>query len=249
MARRAQVSATTTPELRPLRVTAKLASGMACQYPLALDGLLAALVAAREDYPPPSLETRVPPPESLPLLWHPAGCHHASQAHLVVGSYETIRWSRKAPALHELAELTSADKVQLGGRWKAYWMPLRKVLPVGMTLTWWAVGDPVGVAELLRHCFALGQKRNAGHGWVSRWTVEPWAEDWSLTRPEGEGLAEGRAVRQVVSRNLPAALAPEGWLEWRPGWASYPYWRAGAPGLVAVPAVGEVADAADGERW
>lgn len=233
------MSATTPPELRPLRVTAKLASGLACQYPLALDGLLAALVAAREDYPPPSLETRVPPPESLPLLWHPAGCHHASQAHLVVGSYETIRWSRKAPSLLELAELTSADKVQLGGRWKAYWMPLRKVLPVGMVLTWWAVGDLRGVAELLRHCFALGQKRNAGHGCVSRWTVEPWAEDWSLTRPADDGSG-----RQVVSRNLPAALAPEGWMEWRPGWPSYPYWRAGAPPLVAVPEPVEIGGSA-----
>lgn len=212
----------------PLRITARLATGLACQHPIALDALLAAMVASRDDYPPASLETRVPPPESLPLLWHPAGLHHASQAHLVVDAYETVHWSRKAPSLHELADLTSADKVPLAGRWKAYWMPLRIALPVGMELTWWAVGELAAVAELLRGCFALGTKRNAGHGWVSRWTVEPWPADWSLTRPGDDG-------RQLVSRHLPLELAPEGWCEFAPGWVSYPYWRAAAPGLVAVP--------------
>jgi hypothetical protein len=211
----------------PLRITARLATGVAMQHPIALDSLLASLVAARDDYPPPSLEERIPPPDSLPLLWHPAGLHHASQAHLVVDSFETIKWSRKAPGLHELAELTRAEKVPLSGRWKAYWCPLRKTLPAGMVLTWWAVGDPLDVAELLRHCFALGQKRNAGHGWVATWTVEEWPEDWSLTR-----LDDGRLV---VCRPLPAELAPDDWMEWRFAWTTYPYWRAGAPPLVAVP--------------
>jgi len=226
--------------MHPLRITAKLATGLAAQHPVALDSLLAAMVAARDDYPPASLEQRVPPPESVPLLWHPLpvghpcgrGFHHASMAHLEIGSYETIRGSRKAPALHELADLTSADKVPLAGRFKGYWMPLRKILPAGMTLTWWAVGDLAEVAELLRHCFALGSKRGAGHGWVSSWTVEPWHEDWSLLRPAGEGEWDDLLA---PSRPLPAELAPEGWMSWDLRWLSYPYWRAGAAPLVAVP--------------
>lgn len=222
--------------MQPLRITARLASSVAMQHPVALDALLAALVAERDDYPPPSLETRVPPPESVPLRWHPAGLHHASMAHLVIDAYATVRWARKPPALHELAELTAADKVSLAGRWKAYWMPLRLVLPAGMTLTWWAVGDQREVAELLRGCFALGSKRNAGHGWVSRWTVEPWPADWSLTRPaEGEAGEDGQPPRLVVSRNLPPELAPEGWLCWDCRPITYPYWRAGEIPLAAVP--------------
>lgn len=232
--------------MQPLRITAKLATGLACQHPVALDALLAAMVAGQDDYPPPSLDSYPPPPDSLPLLWHPLdpaagygpGLHHASQAHLVVQAYETVRWSRKAPALHELADLTAADKVPLAGRWKAYWVPLRKMLPAGMVLTWWAVGDLAAVAELLRGCFALGQKRNAGHGWVADWTVEPCAEDWSLIRPDGE-----RGV--TVSRNLPPELAPAGWMNWAAGWVTYPYWRAGAAPFVAVPPL----PSAVGEGW
>lgn len=225
--------------MTPLRITARLASGLAAQHPIALDALLAAMVAARDDYPPASLESRPPPPESLPLLWHPlpeghpcgAGFHHASMAHLVVDAYEVVKWSRKAPALHELAELTSADKVSLAGRWKAYWMPLRKVLPVEMTLSWWAVGDALEVAELLRHCFALGAKRNAGHGWVSRWTVEEVDQDYSLLCPRAD-----YAGALVPARNLPPELAPRGWSWLDCRWVTYPYWRSGAPPLVAVPA-------------
>ncbi len=211
----------------PLRITARLATSVAMQHPVALDALLAAVVASRDQYPPMSLEERVPPPESLPLRWHPAGFHHASMAHLDVAAHDVIRWSRKAPALHDLALLTDADKVPLSGRWKAYWMPLRLTIPAGMRLTWWAVGEPRDVAELLRHVFGVGAKRNVGHGWVSRWTVEEWPADWSLTRTEGERL--------VVSRHLPAELAPEGWMAWDSRWLTYPYWRAGAPPLVAVP--------------
>lgn len=213
--------------MTPLRITALLASGLSTQHPLALDSLLASTVAMRDGYPPPSVEVRVPPPESLPLLWHPDGFHHASQAHLVVGSYATVRWTRKSLSLVDAALLTSASAVPLTGRWKAYWMPLRLTLPAGMLLTWWAVGDRLAVAEMLRSVFGLGGKRGSGHGAVARWTVAEAAEDWSLTRPEGD--------RTVVSRPLPAALAPEGWMCWAPAWLSYPYWRAGDPPLVAVP--------------
>ena len=223
--------------MQPLRVTARLVSGLACEHPVALDSLLAAVVAGREQYPPACLEERVPPPDSLPLLWHERGFHHASQAHLVVAGYETIRWSRKTLGLPELALLTSAGKVPVAGRWKAYWMPLRKVLPAGMTLTWWAVGDRREVAELLRHVFALGTKRGSGHGWVGQWTVETVDEDWSLLRPDGG--APG--ARLVVSRPVPPELAPEGWWTQGPAWLTYPYWRGGEQPWCALPEAVEAA--------
>lgn len=224
--------------MQPLRVTADLASSAAFFHPVALDAVLAAMVAARDQYPPASVVTRVPLLTDLPLLQHPLGFAHASQAHLVVQAHETVRWAKKSPDLGQLAALTAAKSVPLAGRWKAFWCPLRLTLPAGMRLTWWAVGDLAGVADLLRACFGVGAKRNVGHGWVARWTVEPWPEDWSLLRPEDPEV-EGSAL--VPARNLPAELAPEGWLCWAPGWTSYPYWRAGDAPLIAAPPAPEVA--------
>jgi len=213
--------------MQPLQITCKLATGLAMHHPLAIDGLLAAMVAARDSYPPIALEERIPPPEALPLAWHPAGFHHASQAHLVIQAYETVRWSRTLLPIHRLALLTDRGKFPVGGRFKAYWMPLRKVLPAGMVLTWWVMGDAQGIRELLRHTFGLGAKHNAGHGWVASWTVEPWADDWSLLRPGDEG--------PEPTRPLPMELAPEGWQGLEVRRLTYPYWRRDGQVLAAVP--------------
>jgi hypothetical protein len=221
--------------MQPLRIMAELASSFAAFHPVALDAVLAAMLAARDQYPPPSVVTRVPPLTDLPLLVHPLGFAHASQAHCTVGSYETVRWTKKSPPVLEASILTSAKVIPLAGRWKSYYMPLRLTLPAGMLLTWWAVGDLAEVARLLAGCFGVGAKRNCGHGWVATWTVELWPEDWSILRP-----ADEYAGALVPARNLPAELAPRGWSHWQTGWTSYPYWRAGAAPLVAVPPPAEV---------
>ncbi len=215
--------------MRPLRVTATLATGLACYHPVALDSLLAAQLAQREGYPPPSLQEHEISLDGV-LQWHPAGFHHASQAHLVIQGWETIRWSRKTLPLQQVALLTGARKLSTSGRWKAYWMPLRKMLPAGMRLTWWAVGDPQAVARLLAGVYGVGAKRNVGHGWVAQWTVEEVAEDWSLLRPE-----DGAGGPLVPARPLPVELAPEGWWDLETCRRTYPYWRRDGRELLAVP--------------
>lgn len=233
---------------QPLHITAQLATGLSCYHPIALDALLAAQVAGREDYPPPSLQGSKLIELRLDdvLQWHSEGFYCASQAHLVVQGYNTIRWSKKTPSLVNLAWATSANKCPLGGRWKAYWMPLRTVLPAGMRLHWWALGDLRGVAELLVSVFGLGGKRNVGHGNVAQWTVAPWHEDWSLLRPEHG--AEGGEL--VPARPLPLELAPPGWMEMRICRRHYPYWRRDGQELLAVPPEPrDIEDENEDEEW
>lgn len=71
-----------------------------------------------------------------------------------------------------------------GGVYRAYHMPL--AYRHALAVTWYAVGEPERIRELLRLVTHLGKKPSMGWGAVIDWTVEPCADDWSVTGPEGQ---------------------------------------------------------------
>ncbi len=221
--------------MQPLQITAHLISSFASHHPIALDSLIADRWAKAHGYPPAALEERIPPHAEMPLLLHRLGMHHASEAHLVVQDHETIYWTRKSWDVRMLALFGRSAKAALGGRYKAYWMPLRRTIPAGMRMTWWCVGDAAEIAWLLNTVAYLGHKRGSGHGRVGEWTVEPWPEDWSLLRP-----AEEYAGALIPARALPADLAPACWPHWRACRRTYPYYRQDGAELLACPPPHEV---------
>jgi hypothetical protein len=73
-----------------------------------------------------------------------------------------------------------------GGRYRSYHMPIfyRHALAV-----WWYVcGERDGITRLLSMTTHLGKKYAQGWGRVTRWEIEPLAEDWSIYAPDGRPL-------------------------------------------------------------
>lgn len=207
-------------EMTPLVVQAVLAQAVSMGHPLALDAILAAVVAVGSRLPPPSIRFEN---IEVPLLRHPRGFYHASQAHLVVADESTRPWAKRPPSLTLAASLTSSANWNSAGKFKAFWCPLRVVLPAGMKLTWWCVGEQAEIADLLRHVQALGAKRGAGNGWVSKWTIDEVEQDLSL-------FNDG-----VPARNLPADMMPADWHHVRTARLEYPYWSRAGSIKCAVP--------------
>jgi len=207
----------------PFVVRATLAQALVATHPIALDALLAAVVAGLRRFPPPELEYHDAVDLPIPLQLHLQGFYHASEAHLVVQEFQARRWTRKLPDLRDLVLLTSAAKLPTSGRYKAFWVPLRLALPAGMRLTWWGFGDVAEVRALLRHVLALGAKRASGYGWVARWEVVEIEEDRSVFTCD-----------EAPARPLPRDLAPD-WLYLRFCRIMHPYWRAEGSDWRAVP--------------
>jgi hypothetical protein len=219
--------------VQPLQITAHLIGAFSSHHPIALDSLIADRWAKAHDYPPAALEERIPPHAEMPLLLHPLGMHHASEAHLIIQGHETIHWARKSWDVRMLALFGKSARVKADGRYKAYYMPLRRTIPAGMLLTWWCVGDAAEIAWLLSTVAYLGHKRSSGHGRVGTWSVEPWPEDWSLLRPGDDGAL-------IPTRPLPPELAPAGWMSLRTCRRTYPYYRQDGAELLAVPPAPEI---------
>jgi hypothetical protein len=211
-----------------LRVEAEVVSAFSCRFPPALDSILASQVALRDDYVPPEVEERIPP---APLLWHPAGFHHASQAHYQISTYDLRHWTKKTPTIADFAALTTARKINVSaGQFKPYYLPLRCQVPAGI-LVWWCVGDPQEIAALLGGVTNIGAKAGHGYGRVAHWRIVPVGpeEEWSLLRPDDH------TGRMIPTRNLPPELAPEDWPYLRMAPRTYPYWRQDRCELLAVP--------------
>jgi CRISPR type IV-associated protein Csf3 len=130
--------------------------------------------------------------------------------------------------------IDSPKKINVAsGQYKGYRMPVN-VLLVG-PLTWFCVGDPDGVRELLMGVKSLGKKRAYGFGMVEldhrgrpAWKVEPWSEDWSVYGPGGRLM---RTVPFDGTFREDATLRQWGI---RP-----PYWHFETQRLVLMPKVGD----------
>lgn len=196
---------------RPLRVVAHLAEPLVVTTdPLHLDGPLSygAYQAARAAHVvlPPLTPARCtdfvlplatwvrPAPDGIdPDLLTPDGAvwGWACSRARFNGDGSTVVEVRKKPPVREFARYTDATRHHDAlGPHKArnQSLPARLVTRV----TWWALGDPDRVADLLTRVRGLGRVVGHGNGRVLRWTVEAggpgdrdhWRDrDWPSTDP------------------------------------------------------------------
>lgn len=179
-------------EYEPLRVTARLRTGVVADRWLPLDGVLL-YQACREQLGPQAVTTpggsQVPGNVSVPLK-----VIHPGQGHW----YYACSWAQPQPwwaaegqdHWNKRFDNALADLVDFGGRrgkviieqgqYKAYHMPIHYF--AAARVEWYCVGDRRAIEALLSTCTHLGKKTAQGWGRVAAWTVEPWPEDWSVRR-------------------------------------------------------------------
>jgi hypothetical protein len=213
----------------PLHVTARLTSAIALpRGRLALDALLAAAVALRDQLPPPGVGAELVAIE-IPVERAPCGRFHlASFACPVFDSYESRYINRRYP-IEQAQTLGTVDikRVRLtAGPQKSFRIPFETGHVEGDALEWWCVGDRDGIEALLALVPYIGKKRAVGLGRVAEWRVEP-CDPW------GEGfpvLRNGRPLR-------PLPLDYHGLAEHDVEHCAltYPYWLFSARQVCAVP--------------
>lgn len=217
---------------RPLMVTARLAGAVVLPAGLlALDGLLAAAVAALHDLPPPDVE---PVDVEIPVEREPGGRFHLASFSVGAVDARSRGWTQQRPVVAE-AQWLGGPRVRRidvsSGRDKATRKPREETYLVDDRLDWWCVGDPARVRALLDTVSAVGAKRSVGLGRVTRWDVTevtPWGPGFPVLMD-----AEPPAPPHVL-RPLPVDWPglPDAFVAQRAR-LTYPY-RA-APGPDAVP--------------
>lgn len=186
----------------PLRVTARLRCGVISDGLLPLDGALyaaahrEALGAKTASLPRASategdgLARHLPlkriPIAKMPDRWTPDFYYAASAAQWPPQVAEGLdHWTKRLDSQYvELLERQRAKISTSGGTYRGYRMPVpyRHALAV----TWYVVGEPLEIRRLLALVTHVGKKTAMGWGVVQDWTVEPHAQDWSVTGPDGQ---------------------------------------------------------------
>jgi len=195
---------------------------------LALDGLLAWAIAARDGLPPPAVASDCQPIE-IPIAREPGGRFHLCSHAVYTPEVHEHRWLNRRFPLPEAQSFGSAKlrTVRInGGPCKSYRLPLDTMWLVGDRIDWWCVGDPDAIAELVDLVGYVGKKRATGLGKVARWTVnecDPWGPGYPVVR-------DGRPLR-------PLPLDWPGITESATAYQclTYPYWDHQAEELCAVP--------------
>lgn len=171
--------------MEPLVIIARMAGGVAHSLPwgIALDGILASELWHQTkpslDLDTPALDVDNPPDLDLPLarcaptgdLWHwAATCAHPDP---IPDHPDVHRWTGRVDHRHLEHLTTSLPKIvsDRQGRYRARRMPL--LTTPCLTLTWYAVGDPDPIEDLLAGVHSIGKKRSQGEGRVLSWTVTP----------------------------------------------------------------------------
>lgn len=212
--------------MTPLEITAHVPGPIALPNgPIALDALLASQVALRVGLPPPATA------DDCERLTIPVELEQRGRFHLCsfsvgeLADYELRYVNRRAP-VEQFQEFGVRGRVQItAGQDKSYRVPLEVGHLRGERLTWWALGDPIEVINLLTSVSHLGKKRSVGLGRVLRWTVEM-CERW-----DGFPVVrEGKPLR-TLPPDWPGLEDPD--LAYRT--LSFPYFDHGAEQLCAVP--------------
>lgn len=201
---------------RPLVVRAELAGGLAHAAPwaTALDGLLASEMWSRRKASQrtttndtSALDVDYPPDLDLPLArcgptagpWHWAAT--CAYPHPRPDRPNVHTWTGQ-PDHRDLEHL--ADHLPLNlparqGRYRHRLMPLL-VTPCH-AVTWYAVGDPDRICDLISGILAIGKKRSQGEGHVLAWTVTdaPTLDFFTAAHLNPDG---------TLSRPTPAACLP-----------------------------------------
>lgn len=196
---------------------------------LALDALLAAMVARRDGYPPPGFGPLLP--IEIPVERETEGRFHLASFFLPAWECWEQQWTNRRPVIFEAQGLGDAKLTRMSvatGPNKAYRNPRQVGHAESDRLTAWCVGDPEAIRALLALCGHVGKKTAAGLGRVSRWEVahrEGW-DGFPVLAPGG-----------VPLRPLPLRWPKIALGETAYGRLSYPYWE-GERVLCAVPEVG-----------
>ncbi len=209
-----------TSNFRPLRIRARLQTGVISDQFLPLDAILY-YHAVRDAYG--EQDVTIPGastiPEggdvSLPLLkcegpesrmWF-YGCSFAQwPAHTVEDKTFYVKQAR----------LHYSDMIGFQGRrgkiqnrrgpYKSYHVNVyyRHALHVD----WYCVGDPAALRGLLRFCTNIGKKGSQGWGAVLDWEVTEWPEDWSIKDGSGRRV---RAIPSSQGRGFLYGIRPSYW--------------------------------------
>lgn len=159
--------------------------------PPALDALLMAAVALRDNLPPLGFGHRAE--IEIPVAQE-RGVYLASIGQCEAEAHERRFVNKRFPVLE--AQMLATPKLRriltAGGLSKGYRIPSELVHLRDDTMTFYAVGDAEQVRDLLACIHYLGKRRGVGHGKIVRWEVEQ-IDAW-------EGfpvLREGRPIRPL----------------------------------------------------
>lgn len=209
--------------MTPVCVRATLTGAiMLPEHSIALDALLMAAWAKRENLPPVSIEAGGIPDEVVPLQRSPCGrIFLASVGQFEPEAYERRFLNKRFP-IAEAQALGSPKfrRVNLSsGLTKGYRIPLSTMHVRHDVMLWYAIGDRGRIDELLGLVGYLGKKRSVGIGRIREWMVTE-CEAW-----EGFPVldAQGRPLRPLpldwphlgAHATKRCVLTPPYWERWR----------------------------------
>lgn len=165
-------------DVTALEITATMRAPVEWGAPVALDSLLAAVVARQFNAPPPRSWDDVSQIE-IPITREPGGRFHlASVAHVGEKLFSRLEYVHKRAPITEYAVLCTdaVKRVDLSaGVDKGCRIP--RTGERYDVLRWWCDGDTDKIRDLLLAVTAVGARRRHGVGRVLRWDVsecEPW---------------------------------------------------------------------------
>lgn len=113
-------------------------------------------------------------------------------------------WNKKFDSRYiEYLEWTGKLVIN-SGKFRAYHMPV--FYRHSLKLTWYALGDKIGIEKLLPFVTHIGKKFSQGWGRVLSWQCDNMDEDWSEEK-------NGQAMRSIPSENgILYGIRPSYWL-------------------------------------
>lgn len=186
----------------PLKITARLRSGVVSDGLLMLDGALYAAQhrerlapkvaslprasAMDGDGVPVHLPIRRIPIAKMPNRFTPDFFYAASAAQWPDAVADGIdHWTKKLDTKY--LDVLSPPRARVpisGGFYRAYHAPI--IYRHAICVWWYVCGDPREIERLLTMVTHLGKKTVQGWGAVAEWRVEPASADYSVTGPTGE---------------------------------------------------------------
>lgn len=225
-------------KVRPLKVTAHLASPLASHEGPMLDSILEWIVSfhmcsiqkskngVRHRIEPRARGQEVSEPGKVPI---PIARDHRSWKHPIPLCSSPIFSKPLFDCVEHFGKILSIENAPLlapeatrniattGGTYKSYRLPLR-IRGIERAV-WFCVGHRRQIVDRLKKVESIGKKTSIGYGRVARWEVENIGEDWSWFAPSDNG--------RVLMRPLPAEIVPKDIVGARTWYGAPvpPYWQ------------------------
>ena len=206
----------------PIEVVASMVDGVTMRDPIALDALLMACVAVRDELPPLVCSDESRPTIDIPIAKSTCGrVYLASCAQVDSWEAHDRRFVNRKFPLAE-AQVLGSDQLKRirisAGAQKSYRIPEMVAYPAGGEIRWYAVGHADEVAKLLTLLTHIGHRRAVGRGRVRSWSVGPCSawDGFPVVRDGGPlrtlpvdwpGLVDPQLGERVLS--------PPYWERWR----------------------------------